>query len=165
MEIWKDIEKYPGYQVSNQGRIKSFKVNKEGRILRGKNCKGYIGIDFCVNGETTQDLVHRVVLATFAPVEGWETLTVNHKNGDKTDNRLENLEWCTLSENVSHARRVLGSSWGTRKIRIITLTQEEKIFDTVTEAAKFMGVAKGTISRWANKTRSYEGKARLVEYL
>lgn len=165
MENWKKIEKYPGYEVSDQGRIKSFKTSKEGRILQGKNCKGYVGIDFRVNGETVQDLVHRVVLSTFAPVEGWENLTVNHKNGNKTDNRLENLEWCTLSENTAHARKVLGSGLGARKVRIIMLTREEKIFNTVTEAAKFMGVTKGTISRWANKTRSCEGKARLVEYL
>lgn len=165
MENWKKIEKYPDYEVSDQGRVKSFKISKEGRILQGKNCKGYIGVDFRVDGKTVQDLVHRVVLSTFAPVEGWENLTVNHKNGNKTDNRLENLEWCTLSENTAHARRTLGSSLGTKKVRIVTLAREEKIFDTVTEAAEFMGVTKSTVSRWANKTRSYEGKARLVEYL
>lgn len=165
MENWKKIEKYPGYEVSDQGRIKSFKTSKEGRILQGKNCQGYIGVDFRVNGETIQDLAHRVVLSTFAPVEGWENLTVNHKNGIKTDNCLENLEWMTQSENTSHARRVLDSGLGTRKIHIITMQQENKYFDTVTEAAQFMGVAKGTVSRWANGSRSYEGKARLVEYL
>jgi transcriptional regulator with XRE-family HTH domain len=78
---------------------------------------------------------------------------------------LENLEWCTLSENTAHARRVLGSGLGTRKVHIITMQREDKYFDTVTEAAEFMGVAKGTISRWANGNRSCEGKARLVEYL
>lgn len=165
MEVWKDIEKYPGYQVSDQGRIKSFKVSKEGRILQGKNCKGYIGVDFRVNGETIQDLVHRVVLMTFAPIEGWETLTVNHKNGDRTDNRLENLEWMTLAENTSHARRILGSGLYAKKVHIVTMQREDKYFDTVAEAAEFMGVAQGTVSRWANGSRSYEGKARLVEYL
>ena len=109
--------------------------------------------------------MHRVVLSTFAPVEGWESLTVNHKNGNPLDNRLENLEWMTLSENTSHARRILGSGMGTKKVHIVTIQREDKYFDTATEAAQFMGVTKGTISRWANGGRSYEGKARLVEYL
>ena len=109
--------------------------------------------------------MHRVVLSTFAPVEGWESLTVNHKNGNPLDNRLENLEWMTLSENTSYARRILGSGMGTKKVHIVTMQREDKYFDTATEAAQFMGVTKGTISRWANGGRSYEGKARLVEYL
>jgi hypothetical protein len=164
-EIWKAIEKYPGYEVSSFGHIKSYKVDKNGRILQGKDSKGYVGIDFRVEGKTVQDLVHRVVLSTFSPIEGMENLTVNHKNGDTKDNHLDNLEWMTLSDNTAHARRVLGSGLGTRKIHIITLQREDKYFDTVTEAAEFMGVAKGTISRWAKGSRSYEGKARLVEYL
>ena len=76
-EIWKAIEKYPGYEVSNLGRIKSYKISKEGRILQGKDAKGYIGIDFRVDGKTIQDLAHRVVLSTFSPVDGMENLTVN----------------------------------------------------------------------------------------
>ena len=164
-EIWKAIEKYPGYEVSNLGRIKSYKMSKEGRILQGKINKGYIGIDFRVDGKTIQDLAHRVVLSTFSPIDGMENLTVNHKNGDRTDNRLENLEWMTLSENTAHARRTLGSGLCAKKVHIITMQREDKYFDTMTEAAEFMGVAKGTVSRWANGSRSYEGKARLVEYL
>ena len=94
-EIWKTIDKYPGYEVSNLGRIKSYKMSEEGRILQGKNSKGYVGIDFRVEGKTVQDLVHRVVLSVFSPIEGMDSLTVNHKNGITTDNRLENLEWMT----------------------------------------------------------------------
>jgi transcriptional regulator with XRE-family HTH domain len=71
----------------------------------------------------------------------------------------------TSSENTAHARRELGSGLAARKVHIITMKKEDKYFDTVNEAAEFMGVAKGTISRWANGSRSYEGKARLVEYL
>ena len=164
-EIWKTIDKYPGYEVSNLGRIKSYKMSEEGRILQGKNSKGYVGIDFRVEGKTVQDLVHRVVLSVFSPIEGMDSLTVNHKNGITTDNRLENLEWMTQSENTRHARRELKSGLAIRSVRIITLSGEEYIFESVTEAAEFAGVAKGTISRWARGTRSYEGKMKLVEYL
>jgi hypothetical protein len=112
-EIWKPIEQYPGYEVSSLGRIKSYKVNKvNGKLLYGKDSKGYVGIDIRINGKTKQELLHRLVLSTFCPVEGWEELTVNHKNGNRKDNRLENLEWMTNSENTSHARRTLKTGLG-----------------------------------------------------
>lgn len=164
-EIWKPILKYPGYEVSSLGRVKSYKQNKEGKIISGSKSKGYIKIDFRINNNTVQDLVHRVVLSTFCPVDNWETLTVNHKNGNPLDNRLENLEWMTQSENTQHARRVLKSGQGVRRVHIITLKKEELFFDSATEAAQFLKVSKGTVSRWANGVRSYERKCRLVEYL
>ena len=77
MEIWRDIEQYPGYQVSNQGQIKSFKQSKEGHILKPKISAGYAGVDFRKDGKSYYGLIHRIVLSTFAPVEGWETLTVH----------------------------------------------------------------------------------------
>lgn len=165
MEIWKPILKYPGYEVSNMGRVKSYKVYSSGKILSGKKSKGYLAIDFRIDGRTVQEFVHRIVLSTFNPIDNWENLTVNHKNGNRLDNRLENLEWMTLSENSYHARHVLKTGYSTKKVHIITLKKENLFFDTVTEAAKKIGVSKGTISRWANGTRSYEGKFRLVEYL
>lgn len=165
MEVWKKIDRYPGYEVSDQGRIKSYLQNKEGKILQGKNVKGYIGIDFRVDGKTIQDLLHRVVMFTFAPVENWEELTVNHKNGNRTDNRLENLEWLTNSENLSHARRELKTGKAAKRVHIVTLQGEHLYFDSAADTAKYLGVAKTTVSRWANRVRSYEGKYRLVEYL
>lgn len=165
MEIWKNIEQYPGYQVSNLGQIKSFKQSKEGKILKPKKSSGYLGVDFRKDGKTCYGLVHRIVLSTFAPVEGWENLTVNHIDGDCLNNRLENLEWMTQSENTTHSRRVLQTGNGTRRVHIITMRGDEFFYDTVTEAAKEQMVSKGEISRWAKKTRSYENRFRLVEYV
>ena len=107
MEIWKNIVEYPGYQVSNLGRIKSFKQSKEGRILKQKVNGGYMSVDFRKDGKTYNGLVHRIVLSTFSPVEGWEILTVNHIDGNPSNNKLENLEWMTQSENSQYSRRVL----------------------------------------------------------
>ena len=165
MEIWKDIEQYPGYQVSNQGRIKSFKQSKEGRILKPKISAGYAGVDFRKDGKSYYGLVHRIVLSTFSPVEGWETLTVNHIDGNCLNNNLENLEWMTQSENTKYSREILKTGNAAQKVHIIKLNGEELFYDTVTAAAKGLGVAKGTISRWVNKQRSYEGKYKLVEYV
>ena len=165
MEIWKDIIEYPGYQVSNLGQIKSFKQSKEGRILKPKLSGGYLGVDFRKDGKTYYGLIHRIVLSTFSPVEGWETLTVNHIDGNPSNNKLENLEWMTQSENSRYSRRVLRTGNAVQQVHIIELNGEEKYYESVAEAARKMGVAKGTISRWVNKQRSYEGKYRLVEYV
>ena len=165
MEIWKNIKQYPGYQVSTLGRIKSFRQAKEGRILKPKISAGYAGIDFRKDGRSHYGLVHRIVLSTFSPVDGWENLTVNHKDGNCLNNSLENLEWLTQSENTFYSRDVLQTGNRTRRVHTITMRGEEKEYKTVTEAAEQLGFSKSTISNWANKKRSYEGKFKLVEYV
>lgn len=115
MEIWKDIEDYEGiYQVSNLGRIKSLSRNR--RFMYGQICKtkekilknrikedGYVIIGLHKNNKTKMFRVNRLVLQTFV---GQSKLDCNHKNGIKADNRLDNLEWCTRSENHKHAYRL-----------------------------------------------------------
>ena len=92
-----------------------------------------------------------------------ELYTVNHKDGNSLNNRLDNLEWMTLSENTSHARRVLRSGNGAIRVHIIFNDGTEEWFETITEASIFLGVAKTTVSRWLNGSRGYGNKYRLVE--
>jgi len=100
-EIWKDIPNYEGmYQVSNLGRVKSLKFGKERTLKPGLDGSGYCHIVLCKGGVQKDKYIHRLVLLTFV---GESELQVNHKNGVKTDNRLENLEYCTRSENAQHA--------------------------------------------------------------
>lgn len=104
-EEWRDIKGYEGlYQVSNLGRVKSlgFDKNHKGRILKPYTHKdGYKRV-FLVNKNGKKYFtVHRIVGMAF--VEGYaEGLCINHKNEIKTDNRADNLEWCTKAYNNTY---------------------------------------------------------------
>ena len=112
VEIWKDIVGYENlYQASNWGRVKSFKWGKE-RILRAvKNNKGYLVVNLWKDGKRKQFSVHLLVAQAFIPNDDPERKTqINHiREFEKTNNRVENLEWCTPKEN---------SNWGTRNERV-----------------------------------------------
>lgn len=99
-EKWKIIPGFEDYEVSTMGRIRRAS-NKRMRALR-ENKLGYVRIDLYKNHKAHWLCVHRIVAQTF--LNNNEHLPqVNHKNGIKNDNRLENLEWCSRSENIIHA--------------------------------------------------------------
>jgi hypothetical protein len=113
-EIWKDIEGYEGlYQVSNMGRVKTlprstsaarWNVGSEGMILKGgKDVWGYTHVQFYKRGhKRTIFKVHRLVAMYFIPNPD-NLPEVNHKFGNKLDNRASELEWITPKGNVNHA--------------------------------------------------------------
>lgn len=109
-ERWLPIRGYEGlYEVSDMGRVRSLKRNTtNGKVL--KACKGhggYVKVTLSKCNARKTFMVHRLVALAFIPIVEGKT-EVNHLNGDKSDNRLENLEWATRAENEMHSFRVLG---------------------------------------------------------
>ncbi len=95
-EIWKDAPGFPGYQVSNAGRVRSFY-----RVLAPDSVKGYYRVRLYRNGRVYRIFIHRLVAMAFVPnPDGLPQ--INHKNEIKTDNRAENLEWCTAKYNNAY---------------------------------------------------------------
>jgi hypothetical protein len=103
MENWKDIAGYEGeYKISDLGNVMSVKSDL---ILKSTiSTNGYPIVKLCKNSKSRTFTIHRLVLNAFNPTP-LPSLIVNHKDGNKTNPALENLEWCTYSQNITHAYR------------------------------------------------------------
>lgn len=101
MEVWKDIAESSGYQVSDNGQIRSLRTRKP-CVLKQRILGKYLIVVLTINGRKQARSVHRLVAKAFVP-NPENKPEVNHINGDKLDNRAENLEWVTHAENLAHA--------------------------------------------------------------
>lgn len=173
MEIWKPVAWYEWlYEVSNTWKIKSlsFRNNhctiKREKILSWGNQNWYTLIYLCKSNKSNKFTIHRIVAQAF--LENPENKEqVNHKNWIKNDNRLENLEWCTCSENGKHSYDVLWrKSWNEWKIlsqapkskKIVQLSldwEPIRYWDCMKEAILIYWTTIWDCCRWKTKTSKW----------
>lgn len=164
----KPFPKCPDYLVSDKGFIVSTKSNK--RLTPQTDKFGYQSVNMMIDGKSKTVMVHVAVLSTFEPDHPIEKTQVNHINGDKTNNSVENLEWTTPQENIDHAKNVLGyykqgsDNPNSKKVRATAIKDktDTMVFDSIIDAAKYFNkkgeykteqIAK-SISRAAKKERN-----------
>ena len=180
-EEWRDIKGYEGkYQVSNLGRVKSLNYNKTGveGYIAAENSRGYLRVGLSKKGKRKMFSVHRLVAETFIPNPN-NYSQVNHKDENKQNNKVDNLEWCTPKYNSNygtHNKKISEKLKGkekskehckklslvntkansrSRKVKCITTN---KIFDYTEEAAKFYHIHATSISACCRGKRKSAGK-------
>ena len=153
---WRPVDGFEGlYIVSNQGEIISLPRNgKTGKTLgQVMMPNGYMMASLFKDGSYTSELVHRIVAKAFCPNPLLKT-HVNHMNGDRSDNRADNLQWVTPVENEEHKREVLGNRNSPHpSVRRLTDDQALAINrsnKSCIELAKEFGVSKTTIRNIKN---------------
>ncbi|HNX82189.1 MAG TPA: NUMOD4 domain-containing protein [Candidatus Omnitrophota bacterium] len=104
IEVWKSVNGFEGYyEISSHGRLKSYKKHSDGLILKQTNVKGgYYSVVLSANGKTRSMRIHRIVAETFLSNAGGLP-EVNHIDGNKQNNHISNLEWCSRSHNARHS--------------------------------------------------------------
>ena len=168
-EVWKDITGYKGYQVSNLGRIRTYNKTTytkmhgirhwKDRILKERLDIKNKMLSVCLykNGKGKSYLIHRIVAQEFLGLPKDKSMTVNHKDGNRFNNNVENLEWLSLKDNIKHAFE--NGLYHTQKSIIITnkINNETKIFKSMSEASYFIGKNHGYIS-YKIKNEIFENK-------
>lgn len=166
-EVWKDIEGFEGiYQVSNLGRVKSFKKwrgDRSARILKGYKKNNYPVIALGNKPNRVERYIHRLVACAFLGRP--PKMEVNHKDGCRTNNKISNLEWITHSGNISHAYQMGKCNRSHMKgkvpitaIRVVAINQLALIeFDSVIQCAKYIGTGDHNVRRKLDLNKSVNG--------
>ena len=142
MQNWKDIEGYEGlYKVSTNGDIWSCRKNR--LKIPSKQNGGYMLVFLVKDGKRKAYLTHRLVAQTYIE-NPYNLAEVNHIDGNKKNNNVENLEWCSRSDNLKHRARVLGQRGNARAVICVDKGIE---FDAIKDAATWAGVTSGAIQQ------------------
>ena len=179
LEVWKDIAGYEGlYQISNLGRVKSLPKKVGGSIYKKtngmvktkqrimspsfvgrnwRNKKGYLSVSLCDgNGGCKRYNVHRLVAETFIPNPNNKP-QVNHKDGDKTNNSVDNLEWATREENMQHCMYELKALKNVYKPVKTLCVETGKVYRSTSEASRENGLNRRAITSAISRGSSYGG--------
>lgn len=164
-EIWKDIEGYERlYQVSDLGRVRSLdREDAQGRRIKGTvlagslNGKGYLKVSLCRDGDVEGKLIHRLVAEAF--LDNPDNFPqVNHKDENKTNNVVSNLEWCSALYNDMYGTRNKRVAKALeRPIYVVTSSGHHYFFESARKAAKLLGLDRSTVSKCLRGKRKYHG--------
>lgn len=166
-EIWKIITEAPDYSVSNLGRVRmnGKTIIKSNGIattykphivaMSNKKC-GYLEVRLITDkNKSIYRLVHRLVLSAFNPIENMDVMEVNHKDENKYNNSLENLEWVTSKENCNYGTRNV--KCGDARAKKVKCVETGVIYNSGKEASKLTGVSCSGISCCLNGKRNKSG--------
>lgn len=153
MPEYRKIPDFP-YSVSEEGDVRN---DQTGYVLKWFQSEhGYCRVRLSRNKEVNNFFVHRLVASAFIP-NPENKREVNHKDGNKTNNSVSNLEWVTSSENKIHSSRVLGNKFkitpqaqqlaAKARRKAVICVDNGEVFESITSAAKFVGVSQSTLSR------------------
>lgn len=156
-EIWEPMVGRPKFLVSNMGRI----MRKEtGHIYpQYVNHNGYVYCSLCDGGKSFVARCHREVAKAFIP-NPTNKGQVNHIDGNKQNNNVNNLEWCTQSENIIHAIKVIGfKPWENVITKPVICIETGVAYKSMHEAARQTGLNHRSISKCCNGLiRTYKGQ-------
>jgi hypothetical protein len=173
-EIWRDIKGYEGfYQVSNRGDVRSLnrtvgtgiKQNVKGVDMSLRLHNGYLDVLLSKNGATRRRTVHRLVAEAFIPKKKGKEF-VNHIDGVKSNNNVENLEWVSRSGNMRHAfSNGLMKNLSNKNVPILISKDGDSLFcNTLSTASKIIGVSTQAL-RFALSSKSISSGWMLVKVI
>lgn len=157
-EIWKTIEGFEDYMVSNLGNIKSYRGRSNGLIMKPNKSGEYLSVVLCSNDGQKKISVHRLVAMAFIP--NLQNMPfINHKNGKPSDNRVDNLEWCTPSQNTRHYYDVLMEGKLLRDQPVVQYTRYGKYikdWESIIKASEATGICIDDIIHSCKRRHKHE---------
>lgn len=174
-EIWEDIKEYEGlYQCSTYGNVRSLdryilehngkKQFRKGIPIKPRlNKNGYLQLALNKNSIRKMKYVHILVAETFL-TNADKLKTVNHKNGNKLDNNIDNLEWSSYSENNKHAytelkRKKSRDGCHPKRVYVIdTYSDKTEIYDSIAETTRNTGLSHTQINRYIYSDNKWKGR-------
>jgi hypothetical protein len=140
--VWKEVTDYPQYLISRTGEIKN---KKSGHILAQYLSNGYKKVNLRNENGMKGVRVHRLAATAWLPTPAQERNQVNHIDGNKINNCVENLEWCSAKENMAHFRQTHPVSLPSVQLRFSKEGEEPKTFKSISVAAKHFNKSLSTI--------------------
>ena len=153
-EIWKDVVGYEGlYRINNKGDVFSVRKSKNMKLCKTGN--GYLKVGITKNGKTKYIDVHRLVAIAFIKNER-NLKEINHIDGNKENNSVENLEWSTRSENVKHAYKN-GLNKRIKKVLKMKGNNIVERYDSISSASILNKINAGHLFNYIKKSKAIRG--------